>query len=487
MIQTRRFSRENLYEALAERLIKEGMPRHCGLCSRYSMCVKSDPKKICRWLKRAKNVLFVSKRRRFFFLVVILPFLLCSVASADLIGLRGGQVVSQNGKVKLVIPQGALTQDTNIEISVVNPGPLSNTIPNGTALLSIVECKPQGLAFNVPVSLTYTLLSAEVPGTSVELGLYYSAQNKIIPTGQTSIVAADGYSVTFSLIHFSTYAALKDLTPQGAPIGGGVKIPLPDLLTGSYSHSIPIIVSPGRKGMQPALGLVYHSSGGLSWVGMGFSLNPGYIVRSTRLGPPTYIDTQDSFYFITDAGTTELVHLIDNLYQAKIESSFAKFYKETDDSWTVIGKDGSTLKFGQTADSKETSILGTFSWYLTKVVDTNGNYMVYTYTKDQGKVYPTRIDYAGNDGMSILPTNSVEFILEPKDDVSSSYISGSRIITAKRLREIDVKVNSALVWRYVLEYSSSLDTNRSLLKSVTQYGSDNKNSPIQRFDYQTSH
>ena len=358
--------------------------------------------------------------------------------------------------------------------------------PSGTSLLSVVECKPYGLVFTKPVSIVYSLDHAEIPGTPVELGLYDSVQKKIVSTGQTSIVPADGYTLTFSIMHFSTYAALLNLVPQSTPIGSGVKIPLPDLFTGAFGHAIPITIPPGRKGMQPAIGFTYHSSNPNSWVGLGFSLNPGYIVRSTKLGPPTYDDSKDTFYFITDAGTTELVHLIDNLYQAKIESSFNRFYKQPDDSWKVVGKDGSVLMFGQTADSKETSSSGTFDWYVTRATDTNGNYIAFSYTKDQGKVYLSRIDYTGND-IGTSPTNSVEFILDSRDDIISSYVSTAKIATTKRLKEIDVKVNSDLVWRYVLAYAPSPDTNRSLLTSITQSASDNKNLPMQKFSYQKSH
>ena len=401
----------------------------------------------------------------------------------QLIGPEGGEVLSADGKVKIVIPAAALNEPQQIKVLTVSNETLKTVAPSGTSLLSVVECKPYGLVFNKPIEIIYTLYQAEIPGTPVELGFYDAAQNKILSTGQTSTVPADGYTITFSIIHFSTYAALKNLTPQSTPIGAGVKIPLPDMLTGAFGHAIPITVPPGRKGIQPALALNYRSSNPNSWVGLGFSLNPGYIVRSTRLGPPKYIDTQDTFYFITDAGATELVWLIDNLYQAKVESSFTKFFKEADDSWRAVAKDGSSLRFGQTTDSKETSQQGTFAWYLTKVIDTNANFIEYRYSKDQGKSYLSRIDYTGNE-IGLTPTNSIEFFLEPKDDLSSSYISSAKVVTAKRLKEIQVKVNYDLVWRYVLEYTYSPDTNRSLLKSITQYASDNKSLPKQSLSYQ---
>jgi hypothetical protein len=398
------------------------------------------------------------------------------------IGASGGEVASSDGKVRLIVPSGALNETKYIKLSNVNNDSLNSATPTNKSLLSVVECKPAGLVFNKSASIIYTLSLAEIPGTPVELGLYDSSQRQIISTGQTSIVPSDGYTVTFSISHFSTYAALKSLTSQGTPIGAGVKIPLPDMLTGSFSHSIPITVVHGRKGMQPNIALTYRSSNPDSWTGVGFSLNPGYIVRSTRLGPPTYTDN-DTFYFITDSGSTELVHLIDNLYQAKIESGFARFYKETDDSWKIVGKDGSILRLGTTSDSKETSSSGTFSWHITRATDTNGNYIQFSYNKDQGKSYLSRIDYTGNDN-GVAPRNSIEFILEAREDIPSSYLSGSKIATAKRLKEIQVKVNSELVWRYSLEYNYSADTNRSLLKSVTQSASDNTSLPKQTLTYQ---
>lgn len=403
--------------------------------------------------------------------------------TGELIGSNGGEVTSPDGKVKVIIPAGALSKPTRVEIINLDKETLKTAAPSGTSLLSVVECAPSGTVFNKPVQISYTFSQIVIPGTPVSLGLYDRVRKKITSTGQVSVVPADGYAVNFSIAHFSGYAALGALTPQNTPIGSGVKIPLPDLLTGSFDHAIPITVPPGRKGMQPALALNYHSSNANSWVGLGFSLNPGYIVRSTRLGPSTYNDTQDTFYFITDAGTTELVNLIDNLYQAKVESGFTKFFKELDGSWRVLGKDGSILRFGQDSNSKEISNSGTFAWYLTKVIDINGNYIQYNYTKDQGKAYLSHIDYTGNEN-GTTPTNSVEFTLESRTDISSSYISTSKIATAKRLKEIEAKVNGDLAWRYELEYSCSPDTNRSLLKSVKQYGSDDKSLPVQTFSYQ---
>ncbi|MFH1317766.1 MAG: SpvB/TcaC N-terminal domain-containing protein [Candidatus Omnitrophota bacterium] len=400
-----------------------------------------------------------------------------------MIGPFGGEVSSPGGRFKVIIPIGALSQDTPIMIRSAPDAALSPELEKTKRLLKANKYLPDGLIFNKPVTLICTLSQAQVPGTPIQLGIYKDSNN--LEAIQNSEVETDSYTIQFKVIKFATYATFQDLTPAtGAPIGGGVQIPLPDMFTGAFSSAVPIAVPPGRAGMQPNLALTYRSSNPNSWLGVGFNLSSGQITRSTRLGPPSYNDQEDTFYFISDNGTTELLHLIDNLYQARIESSFTKFFKQTDDSWKIIGKDGSTLFFGQTPDSKETSPKGTFSWYLNKAIDTNSNYIEYKYTKNQNKSYLSQINYTGSQTQGIQPTNTINFFLEDRTDLISSYISTNPITTAKRLKEIEINTNSQLVWRYKLEYDYSQDTNRSLLKRIRQLAADNKELPVQEFDYQ---
>jgi hypothetical protein len=399
----------------------------------------------------------------------------------------GGEVTSLDGKAKLMIPQGAFDTPQYISVTPLDVTKVNGMAPENYSLLVAIHCEPAKLNFLKPVELILKLDNPEIPGTLVRLGRCGEGENTFIPLGRTSPVAKDGYTLNFTLVSFSSYAGLSSMLSQGAPIGSGVQIPLPDMLTGSFSHSIPITVPPGRKGLQPNVALQYRSSNPNSWVGMGWSLNPGYIVRSTKLGVPTYDDTKDTFIFVTDSGSTELTHLIDNLYQSKIESTFAKFFKETDDSWRVVQKDGTTLRFGQTNDSKEASDTGTYLWNLTKVIDNNSNYIELTYyIKEGGKSYLHYIDYTGNDTTGASPTNRVEFTLEDRTDITSSYIFGSEIKTAKRLSKITVENQGSLVWSYELKYDYSADTHRSLLKNITQSASDGTSMPEQTFNYQSN-
>ncbi|UCB57417.1 MAG: hypothetical protein JSV30_02210 [Candidatus Omnitrophota bacterium] len=408
-----------------------------------------------------------------------------------LVPITGGEVTSSDGKVKLIIPPAALLEPTYIRLTSIDRESLrEDALPEEYTALGIVQCEPSGLKFQKNAQLVYILDEAQDQGTLLRLGLYNPQEDRIKFTEEGTLIGEDPHAVTFNILGFSTYAALKHLTPSsGAPIGSGVQIPLPDMFTGAFSHSVALTVPPGRKNLQPNLQLIYRSSNPNSWLGVGFSLNPGYIVRSTRLGPPTYLDDKDTFCLITDAGSTELVHVKDNLYQARIESDFTMFFKEGD-YWRVAQKDGTVLYFGQSAESKEAGLNNTtnttFSWQLNKVIDTNGNYIQYNYIKDEGKAYLSSIEYTGNEKTGFSPMHKVGFFLEGRDDAFSNYISSIKINTAKRLKRVEVKINNALVWKYELEYIYSSDTGRSLLKSIRQFGKDGKAFPAQTFKYQSA-
>ena len=402
----------------------------------------------------------------------------------ELIGPEGGEVVSFDGRIRLIIPAGALLEPTYISILSLDPIIFDGKTPNNYSSMMAVKCEPAGLTLQKEAQLIIRLDNQEVPGTEIDLALYNYALDEVELLGQLSPVASDGFTVNFSLWHFSEYLGLRNMISQGAPIGSGVQIPLPDLLTGSYSYEVPVVVPPGRAKMQPSISLKYNSSNSNSWAGYGWNFNPGYIMRSTKHGVPSYNDAKDNFIFVGGNASTELVHLIDNLYQARVESEFSRFYKEADDSWKVVGKDGTILEFGTTQDSKEASPDGTFSWRLTKVVDNNGNYIALSYIKDEGKSYLSSIDYTGNEKTAYPPTHTVTFYLEDRDDVVSSYISGSKILMRKRLKTIEASIGYNLIWRYELNYEYAPETNRSLLKYIQRFTSDGKPFPEQRFYYQ---
>ena len=264
----------------------------------------------------------------------------------------------------------------------------------------------------------------------------------------------------------------------------------PDLFTGRATTAIPIAVPPGRRGMQPSLALAYSSSGRNGWVGVGWSLDLGYIERSTKNGVPKY-DASDAFSFMFQGVASELVKIPDGTYRAKDEGLFLKFTNTGSSGWEVRDKSGTRYLFGRTTASQIESAGKVFRWCLDKVVDPNGNTLTITYTKDQNQLYPTSIAYTGHEPTSLAPANRVTFLLEDRPDDEVNYRSGFAVVTAKRLATIETKATVGgvltLAHRTQLAYTQSGRTSRSLLSSVQQIGTDGTTSlPATTFTYQST-
>lgn len=203
----------------------------------------------------------------------------------------------------------------------------------------------------------------------------------------------------------------------------------------------------------------------------------GSIQRETKFGLDYSADDYVALMNGASAKLTPRDDLGQGYYRAKIEgSTFFKYYfNALSGGWEVTTKAGITYYYGTSSDSRQENDKGVFKWCLDNVKDTNGNYMTVAYTKDQGQIYLKRIYYTGHSTLS--PTNYVNFILEDRNDEAISYASTSEVVTAKRLKSIEIYGNNELARRYGLEYSSSSVTNRSLLAQITQYGTDGSTSP----------
>ena len=183
----------------------------------------------------------------------------------------------------------------------------------------------------------------------------------------------------------------------------------PDLFTGRATTSIPIAVPPGRKGMQPSLALAYSSSGRNGWVGVGWNLDAGYIERSTKNGPPAY-DATDTYTFMFQGVSSDLVQIPDGTYRAKDEGLFLRFENKGLSGWEVRDKSGTRYLFGPDANSQIQSLGNIFRWALTKIIDTHSNTVTFAYTTDQGQLYPATIRYTAHEAAGLAPASQVEFV-----------------------------------------------------------------------------
>ena len=279
------------------------------------------------------------------------------------------------------------------------------------------------------------------------------------------------------LIGGFTTATLAHETDQEMPLGGVSTTIKVDQFTGQLTGSIPIEIPPGRNGMQPQIALTYSNTSGNGWVGKGWKLDEIGISRSTRFGL-NYAGEGDGAYTVKLAGMSgELVVApppsTPQEYRNKIEMGFTRYQQigtGASVSWIATTRDGRKLFFGQSQQSRIRNPANTaqiFSWLLDRVEDVDGNYMELSYVRDQEQLYLNEIRYTGFAG-SLLPTNKLTFVLENRPDSIPSYATNFRIVTAKRLKRIEVRADSALQRAYELTYGESADSHDSLLASIRQ-------------------
>lgn len=242
--------------------------------------------------------------------------------------------------------------------------------------------------------------------------------------------------------------------------------------TGSTSLGIPIIVPPGRAGMQPEIALNYGGSGSNGIVGVGWDLELGSIQRSTKKGLD-YEGTE--FIAAINGSSVELVPRGEwgtGYYGAKIESDFTKFNLVSSNGssgWVATTREGIKYFYGRTSSSRQDDpdeSSNIYKWCLDRVEDPNGNYMEFTYTKDENQIYPSRIRYTGNEP-SLTPANEVVFdYFTSRPDAWVQYNTKFGVITERLLRYIDVYGNGERATKYDLRYETGISSGRSRLKQV---------------------
>lgn len=270
---------------------------------------------------------------------------------------------------------------------------------------------------------------------------------------------------------------VDDDLPMGSA-GGTVHV---DPFTGTATTSIPLQVFSGRNGLQPNLQLTYSSGTGNGWVGMGWKLELGAIERNTRFGViynETSADNGKVYAVRLSGVSAELVKLnpgnsTDPEYRAKIESGFMRIRTLTTGGWEVTDRKGVKYSFGISANGRveDTTTGRIFRWNLERVEDRDGNRLIATYTKDQNQSYLDQIDYTSTTKDATPAPYSIKFYSNTPAGMTApdTYNTYFKVVTAKRLRAIEIKANNVTMRTYRLSYIPSPTTGTQLLTQVQQF------------------
>lgn len=143
------------------------------------------------------------------------------------IGQAGGRIISDDGRVELIFPVGALTSDTMISIQ-----PTTNHAPNGTG--KAYKFEPSGISFKKPVQLAfhYTNEDAEIcPPEWMSIAM----QNQVGKWEFTDYDEWDSAGKTLYgfIYHFSGFSNINDIMlfpdKREIHVKGSVLIPIIDV------------------------------------------------------------------------------------------------------------------------------------------------------------------------------------------------------------------------------------------------------------------
>ena len=124
---------------------------------------------------------------------------------ADVIGPAGGTVTDPEG-ASVTIPAGALTENTLISVSThISATSLPGPTLGGPSYKGGASFGPDGLVFQLPVTITIPITNTLSPGATYPLYLFRPETGGWTQTEFIAVVNADGTSVDAEVTHFSTF------------------------------------------------------------------------------------------------------------------------------------------------------------------------------------------------------------------------------------------------------------------------------------------
>lgn len=256
--------------------------------------------------------------------------------------------------------------------------------------------------------------------------------------------------------------------------------------SGGSTYTMPIKIPSGTNGLVPNLSISYHSQQGDGIMGLGWNI-AGLSAISVI---PSAWYSEGKVENVALNSTVQKVFALDGsrlfatsgnyganntCYSTEIES-YSKVISYTNGTtptpvwFKVVTKDGITMEYGNTLDSKvlndSRQIL---CWKVNKIYDTYGNYMTFEYTTDYNGSRISRILYTGNDNNSVAPYNVINFYYTARQDVNKSFVDGAEVLSSSLLNKIIITAEGELFKSYDFTYGLN---DISFLQSVQEGGSD---------------
>lgn len=237
--------------------------------------------------------------------------------------------------------------------------------------------------------------------------------------------------------------------------------------SGSYNQSYPIVVPPGRAGLTPNISLEYSSQASdyTSSVGYGWSINIPYIERINKTG----LDKIFTANYFSSTVDGELVASGTTAYRPEIESGSFNTYSFTNGVWVSFDKKGTKYTYGSTSNSRLDNTASSSQvsvWYLSEILDTNGNKITFSYFKDAGQIYPETIGY------SFVGTAPMYKIVFERASTTAriNYKHTFPVETKYRISNINTYFGNNIIKNYKLDFTTHPGSKIPLLASIQETG-----------------
>jgi len=271
---------------------------------------------------------------------------------------------------------------------------------------------------------------------------------------------------------------------------------------GNSSYNIPINLPPGTNGMEPKLSINYMGGSGNGNLGLGWDLSG--VSAITRI-PQTYFKNGKNTvvnFSSDDRFALDGQKLVLKENQTAVYGSVGAEYRTENESFSKIttNQSGNFLWFEvQTIDGtimeygKPTDINGnqtganfcpsgsstTFAWYVNKITDRFGNYMLFHYKNIDNECVIDYIEYTGNQTSNpvLTPYNKVQFSYEIKSDASFFYCGGYKFNNKLLLYKLSIYTENGLRDEYGFDYFFDQSLRSSKLEKIRYKAKGNSINP----------
>jgi len=125
----------------------------------------------------------------------------CDPVSEDAIGPEGGVVVSDDGRLTLEVPAGALDEAVDITIEE------AEDLPEG-ALGPAYDVQPRGLVFGAPIRVVYNYSAQGTDVPAADVSLVVERTDEWVPLADRHVFEGDSI-ISASALYLSTFCVVE--------------------------------------------------------------------------------------------------------------------------------------------------------------------------------------------------------------------------------------------------------------------------------------